>query len=110
MSRPCKCSRVPFEWYESDDCRMRVRFIPYAGVHVTLPDYYSPENVGMIVPKTKDGRVVFMLPWEGTTIAGTTDSPSDVTMTPKASEADVQFILAAIADFLDVKVWSAYFD
>ena len=45
---------------------------PSAGVHVTLPDYYSPENLGMIVPKTKDGRVVFMLPWKEATIAGTT--------------------------------------
>ena len=46
--------------------------MPSAGVHVTLPDYYSPQTVGMIVPKTKDGRVVFMLPWKGATIAGTT--------------------------------------
>ncbi len=43
-----------------------------AGVHVTLPDYYSPDHLGMIVPKTKDGRVVFMLPWLEATIAGTT--------------------------------------
>ena len=46
--------------------------MPSAGVHVTLPDYYSPEHLGMIVPKTKDGRVVFMLPWLSSTIAGTT--------------------------------------
>lgn len=46
-----------------------------AGVHVTLPDYYSPEHLGMIVPKTKDGRVVFMLPWLDATIAGTTGPP-----------------------------------
>ncbi len=46
--------------------------MPSAGVHITLPDYYSPEHLGMIVPKTKDGRVVFMLPWEDATIAGTT--------------------------------------
>ena len=52
-------------------------------MHITLPDYYSPENVGMIVPKTKDGRVVFMLPWLGETIAGTTDAPCEVTMRPK---------------------------
>ena len=45
---------------------------PSSGVHVTLPDYYSPQNLGMIVPKTKDGRVVFMLPWKEATIAGTT--------------------------------------
>jgi glycerol-3-phosphate dehydrogenase len=46
--------------------------MPSAGVHVTLPDYYSPQSLGMIVPKTKDGRVVFMLPWKDATIAGTT--------------------------------------
>lgn len=46
--------------------------MPSAGVHVTLPDYYSPDHLGMIVPKTKDGRVVFMLPWLQSTIAGTT--------------------------------------
>ena len=55
-----------------------------AGVHVTLPDYYSPEHLGMIVPKTKDGRVVFMLPWLEATIAGTTGVPS---LVPRSSAA-----------------------
>jgi hypothetical protein len=49
-----------------------------------LPRLASPSPaVGMIVPKTKDGRVVFMLPWLDHTIAGTTDSSSDITMTPQ---------------------------
>jgi glycine/D-amino acid oxidase-like deaminating enzyme len=76
---------------------------PSAGVHVTLPDYYSPEGLGMIVPKTRDGRVVFMLPWQGETIAGTTDAPAAVTATPQPSEADIAFILDAISDYLTVK-------
>ena len=75
-----------------------------AGVHITLPDYYSPDAVGMIVPKTQDGRVVFMLPWAGATIAGTTDAPTPITHSPSAKEQDVQFILSAIEDFLDVEV------
>jgi glycerol-3-phosphate dehydrogenase len=58
----------------------------------------------MIVPKTKDGRVVFMLPWAGATIAGTTDAPADVTMTPQARETDVAFVLNAIEDYLSVQV------
>jgi glycerol-3-phosphate dehydrogenase len=49
-----------------------------AGAHVTLPDYYVGGGAGMIVPKTKDGRVVFMLPWQGRVIAGTTDAPIKV--------------------------------
>lgn len=41
--------------------------------------------VGMIVPKTKDGRVVFMLPWLDQTIAGTTDSSTEITMRPQVN-------------------------
>jgi len=37
---------------------------PSAGVHVILPDYYSPKNMGLIDPSTSDGRVIFFLPWE----------------------------------------------
>ncbi|KAK9808809.1 hypothetical protein WJX72_004100 [[Myrmecia] bisecta] len=78
--------------------------MPSGGVHVTLPDYYSPENIGMIVPKTKDGRVVFMLPWLDATIAGTTDSRTEITMRPQPTEQEIQFILDAISEYLIVKV------
>ncbi|XP_042476344.1 glycerol-3-phosphate dehydrogenase SDP6, mitochondrial-like [Macadamia integrifolia] len=77
---------------------------PSSGVHVVLPDYYSPEGMGLIVPKTKDGRVVFMLPWLGRTIAGTTDSSTTITMFPEPHEDEIQFILDAICDYLNVKV------
>lgn len=77
---------------------------PSSGVHVVLPDYYSPEHMGLIVPKTKDGRVVFMLPWLGRTVAGTTDSATSLTMRPEPHEEEIQFILDAISDYLTVKV------
>lgn len=77
---------------------------PSSGVHIVLPDYYSPEGMGLIVPKTKDGRVVFMLPWLGRTIAGTTDSNTAITMLPEPHEDEIQFILDAICDYLNVQV------
>lgn len=77
---------------------------PSSGVHIVLPDYYSPEGMGLIVPKTKDGRVVFMLPWLGRTVAGTTDSNTSITMLPEPHEDEIQFILDAICDYLNVKV------
>lgn len=77
---------------------------PSSGVHVVLPDYYSPDGMGLIVPKTKDGRVVFMLPWLGRTVAGTTDSNTKITMLPEPREEEIQFILDAISDYLCVKV------
>lgn len=48
-----------------------------------LLPHVSAAAVGMIVPKTSDGRVVFMLPWLDQTIAGTTDSSTDITMRPQ---------------------------
>lgn len=45
---------------------------PSAGVHVVLPSYFSPRNMGLIDPQTSDGRVIFFIPWEGSVIAGTT--------------------------------------
>ncbi|GAV77192.1 DAO domain-containing protein [Cephalotus follicularis] len=77
---------------------------PSSGVHIVLPDYYSPEGMGLIVPKTKDGRVVFMLPWLGRTVAGTTDSDTVITLLPEPHEDEIQFILDAISDYLNVKV------
>ncbi|KAK9913189.1 hypothetical protein M0R45_037013 [Rubus argutus] len=82
----------------------RPMICPSSGVHIVLPDYYSPEGMGLIVPKTKDGRVVFMLPWLGRTVAGTTDSNTSITLLPEPHEDEIQFILDAISDYLNVKV------
>ncbi|CAI8602037.1 unnamed protein product [Vicia faba] len=86
------------------DKNVRDVICPSSGVHIILPDYYSPEGMGLIVPKTKDGRVVFMLPWLGRTVAGTTDSNTAITFLPEPHEDEIQFILDAISDYLNVKV------
>ena len=59
---------------------------PSAGVHIVLPDYYSPEGMGLLDPNTSDGRVIFFLPWMKYTVAGTTDSPCPVTEEPQPTE------------------------
>ncbi|VFQ92467.1 unnamed protein product [Cuscuta campestris] len=86
------------------DSNAKPMICPSSGVHIVLPDYYSPEGMGLIVPKTKDGRVVFMLPWLGRTVAGTTDSNTSITMLPEPHEDEIEFILDAISDYLNVKV------
>ncbi len=37
-----------------------------------------------VLSATDDGRVLFLLPWEGQTIAGTTDQPCALEPEPKA--------------------------
>ncbi|NWH84274.1 GPDM protein, partial [Aegithalos caudatus] len=78
---------------------------PSAGVHIVMPGYYSPDNMGLLDPATSDGRVIFFLPWEKMTIAGTTDSPTDVTSHPIPTEEDINFILSEVRNYLaDVEV------
>ena len=73
---------------------------PSAGVHVILPGYYSPADMGLIDPSTSDGRVIFFLPWQGNTIAGTTDQPTEITPHPQPSEHDINWILKEIRGYL----------
>ena len=56
--------------------------------------------MGLIVPKTSDGRVLFFLPWEGATISGTTDSETEMTEEPSASDREVNFILDEANNYL----------
>lgn len=90
------------ELRKMSDSKANGIMMPSAGAHITLPAYYCPSDMGLIVPKTKDGRVVFLLPWLGACIAGTTDKQCDVTMTPKATKEEVDFILESIAPYLKV--------
>lgn len=73
---------------------------PSLGVHVVLPGYLSPQNMGLIDPSTSDGRVIFFLPWQGNTIAGTTDAPCSISQNPVAGEKDIQWILDEIRTYL----------
>ncbi|KAI9797391.1 MAG: hypothetical protein M1825_006006 [Sarcosagium campestre] len=73
---------------------------PSSGVHVVLPGYYSPSDMGLIDPSTSDGRVIFFLPWQGNTIAGTTDAPAEITANPIAKESEIDWILSEIRTYL----------
>lgn len=73
---------------------------PSSGVHVILPGYYSPSKMGLIDPSTSDGRVIFFLPWQGNTIAGTTDAPTSITQNPIAGEEEINWILSEIRGYL----------
>ncbi|XP_062563725.1 glycerol-3-phosphate dehydrogenase, mitochondrial isoform X2 [Armigeres subalbatus] len=77
---------------------------PSSGVHIVLPGFYSPPQMGLLDPDTSDGRVIFFLPWLNGTIAGTTDAPCDVTHNPSPSEDEIQFILSEIKSYLNKDV------
>ncbi|CAJ2510696.1 Uu.00g063210.m01.CDS01 [Anthostomella pinea] len=89
-----------------DDQNCKEIVAPASGVHVILPGYFSPAKMGLIDPSTSDGRVIFFLPWQGNTIAGTTDEPAKITQNPLPDEKSIQWILNEVGHYLspDIKV------
>ena len=83
-----------------DDQSVNEIVAPSSGVHVILPGYYSPSKMGLIDPSTSDGRVIFFLPWQGNTIAGTTDAPTAISQNPIAGEQEINWILSEIRGYL----------
>ncbi|KAK7792577.1 hypothetical protein R5R35_008671 [Gryllus longicercus] len=87
-----------------DDVKVKEICSPSSGVHIVLPGYYSPDQMGLLDPQTSDGRVIFFLPWQKHTIAGTTDMPCELTHNPKPTEEEILFILAEIKHYLNCDV------
>ncbi|KAG5988669.1 hypothetical protein E4U54_004575 [Claviceps lovelessii] len=83
-----------------DDPQRKEIVAPSSGAHVMLPGTLCPKGMGILDAATSDGRVVFVLPWEGVTVAGTTDNACDVEGEPVARENDVDFILKEVSKLL----------
>ncbi len=75
-----------------------------AGIHIVLPKRFVPSGTGMLIPKTEDGRVLFVLPWQGHALIGTTDSPSEILDHPQAKEEEVEYLLRHINKYFDLSV------
>ncbi|CAK7565404.1 MAG: mitochondrial glycerol-3-phosphate dehydrogenase [Sporothrix epigloea] len=73
---------------------------PSSGAHIVLPGNICPNGMGLLDASTSDGRVVFVLPWEGHTLAGTTDNPCAIERQPEATKGDVDFILKEVSKLL----------
>ncbi len=77
------------------------RIRPSKGVHVTLPNTILRSADAMLIPKTKDGRVVFAVPFENQLIVGTTDNDyPDLQKEPVLESSEVDFLLETLQRFL----------
>ncbi len=84
-----------------DDANCETMIAPSQGVHLVLPRSFFPGDTAMIVPKTSDGRVIFIIPWHDHTIVGTTDTPiPEATLEPSPKADEIQFLLQTTAQYL----------
>ena len=89
---------------EMDDPHAKPMLEVSSGAHVVLDGRFSPPDTGLLIPETEDGRVLFLLPWLGHTLVGTTDNPAEVTTYPKPTEEEVEYILRHVRKYFDVPV------
>jgi glycerol-3-phosphate dehydrogenase len=76
---------------------------PAKGVHITVPWELVRNEVAAIVPSARDDRSVFVIPWEGHTYIGTTDTDYDGPLDdPQCTEADATYLLDALNGVTDI--------
>ena len=77
---------------------------PSQGVHLVVDARFLGGNSALMIPKTKDGRVLFGVPWHGKVVLGTTDTPLNVVSSePKALDEEIYFILNQAGQYLKEK-------
>jgi glycerol-3-phosphate dehydrogenase len=77
--------------------RMRVS----KGVHLVLPRDSMSGDTAILIPKTDDGRVIFMIPWQRRILVGTTDEECALTEKDIPLENnDVDYLLKYVNRYL----------
>lgn len=74
-----------------------------SGTHLVLDERFSPPDTGLLIPKTEDGRVLFILPWEGMTLVGTTDEPAETSEHPKPMEEEIDYLVHHVCNYFDLE-------
>lgn len=90
---------------------LQPRILKSKGSHIILPiSVIGNQNTALLIPKTKDDRVVFAIPWEGKLLLGTTDTPYNEDKEPSVNKAEAEFLIETLnrylkksADIEDVK-------
>jgi glycerol-3-phosphate dehydrogenase len=83
------------------------RIRPSRGTHVTLPRELLPVDVGVVVP-APGGRTIFVLPWLGRTLVGTTDNDYEGSLDHiPPSDDDVSYLLDALNTYFELELTPA---
>ncbi len=72
------------------------------GSHIVVPRDVFPGDDALLVPKTDDGRVLFIVPWLGHVVIGTTDIPEvKPSLDPVPREEEIEYLLRHASRYLE---------
>jgi len=81
--------------------KTKIKIVPARGSHVVIDRSFLGGDNAIMIPKTSDGRILFLVPWHNVVIMGTTDVVSEIlTMEPYATEEEINFILKNAGQYL----------
>ena len=84
-----------------DDPAAEPMIAPSQGVHLVLDQSFLPGDTAIMVPHTRDGRIMFALPWHHHVVVGTTDTPvPEPSLEPRPAEGEIDFILETAGGYL----------
>jgi glycerol-3-phosphate dehydrogenase len=69
------------------------RILVSRGQHLVLREALCPGGVGLLIPRTRDGRVLFVLPFLGRTLVGTTDQVCPADEATSVTQADTTYLI-----------------
>ncbi len=71
------------------------------GTHIVVAGEVLGNGNAIMVPKTRDGRIIFAIPWLGKVVIGTTDLPASSAVVEPGHEAyEIDFLLETINPYL----------
>lgn len=90
---------------DMDDSASPAAVMPSQGVHLVVGKQFFPGMRALMIPKTRDGRVLFAVPWSDAVVIGTTDTPlNGISEEPTALEEEIAFILDHFNDYSSLKI------
>ncbi|MBJ6727924.1 glycerol-3-phosphate dehydrogenase/oxidase [Geomesophilobacter sediminis] len=75
-----------------------------SGAHIVLNRRFAPPEAGIMIPRTDDGRLLFVLPWHGRCLVGTTDAPAQVTDHPAVGPEEIEYLLRHLRRYFSLEV------
>ena len=78
-----------------------LRIAPSKGVHLV----FDRATLGLgeeaiVLPETRDGRIIFIVPWQSRALVGTTDTPVHDIEQPVATDDDISYLLDHLNHYL----------
>lgn len=75
-----------------------------SGVHIVVDKKFLPFDEGILIPKTSDGRIIFILPYLNKCLIGTTDKEIKYKDKPKASKEEMEYLISHVNEYFEEKI------